>query len=315
MDRIGAVIVTHNSERCIHRCLDSLPAGLPTLVVDNASSDATCSKVRARPGAKLIANPWNRGFAAAANQGIGAANCEFVLLLNPDVELTGGIEALAVKCEDAGVAAVGAQLVDDSGRPQTGFMARRFPTPATLAFEVMGINRLWPGNRVNRRYRCLDLDPAAESNINQPPGALMMLRRDVWQRLGGFDESFFPVWFEDVDFAMRAAAAGHVMKYVPSVTAKHEGAHSVGQLPPANRALYWYGTLLMYAAKHFAPRGLLAVCGALVLGSIFRAILGMFQERSLKAVCNYARVIRLAGFTGLSGWNETRYFSSALAVR
>ena len=315
MNRIGVVVVAHNSEREIGACLDSLPPGLETVVVDNASRDGTCAQVLRRPSVKLLANPWNRGFAAAANQGIGLLDCECVLLLNPDVELQGGLDALATACAGEGIAASAARLVDRQGRPQTGFMVRRFPTPLALALEVMGVNRLWPGNPVNRRYRCLDLDPALEAAVEQPAAALLMIRREAWRRLGGFDESFYPVWFEDVDFCRRAAAAGYAMRYVPSAVARHSGAHSVGRLPWAARERYWYGNLLRYAAKHFARSGLLAVCAALVLGSLFRMTFWTVRQRSLKPVLSYAGVVRLAGVCAFSGHGEGPGFSSALAVQ
>jgi GT2 family glycosyltransferase len=313
MNRIGVVIVAHNSEREIGPCLDALPEGLDVVVVDNASADGTRGEVLRRPTARLIANPWNRGFAAAANQGIGALACDFALLLNPDVELMGGVEPLAAQCALPGVAAAGAKLIGKDGRPQAGFMVRRFPTPAALAFEVLGLNRLWPANPANRRYRCLDLDPEAEASVDQPAGALLMIRSDVWRQLGGFDESFYPVWFEDVDFARRAASAGYAMRYVPSIVAKHSGAHSIDQLERSTRDRCWYGNLLKYVAKHFARSGVVSVCLALVSGSIFRATFAVFRERRLEAVPRYGSIVRLA--LSLSFGRRAPDFSSALAVQ
>ncbi len=74
---------------------------------------------------------------------------------------------------------------------------------------MLGLNRLWPGNPVNRRYRCLDLDLEAAADVEQPAGAFLLIRRDAWQALGGFDEGFHPIWFEDVDFLKRARDAGY----------------------------------------------------------------------------------------------------------
>jgi GT2 family glycosyltransferase len=315
MNRIGIVVVAYNSEREIGRCLDSLPSGVETLVVDNASRDGTCREVASRPGVKLIANPWNRGFAAAANQGIGALDCELALLLNPDVELVSDLEALASECAREGVAAAGAKLLGGDGRPQTGFMVRRFPTPMTLAFEVLGINRLWPANPVNRRYRCFDLDPDKEAAVEQPPGALLMIRREVWRQLGGFDESFYPVWFEDVDFTRRAASAGFTMRYTPLTVAKHSGAHSVGQLQRATRDGYWYGNLLVYARKHFAAGEGAIVYSSLVLGAFLRAALALFREGHLEATFAYVRIMRLAGLFLFTGRRKSSHIWPPLVAR
>lgn len=296
MNRIGAVIIAHNSAREIGLCLDSLPAGLEIVVVDNASQDGTRAEV-SRRGVPLIANPWNRGFAAAANQGIGYLPCGCVLLLNPDIELISGLDELLSECEKPGIAAAGGKLIGENGIPQLGFMLRRFPTAAALSFEVIGINKIWPGNPVNRRYRCLDLDTDSAAAVEQPAGALLMIQRDAWRKLGGFDESFRPVWFEDVDFLKRAADAGYKVRYVPSAAARHKGGHSVGQLAAGDREIYWYGNLLTYVAKHFPRSSRLAICFTLMLGSIVRAAVGIVRSGSLKPVSIYARVFCLAGAT------------------
>jgi GT2 family glycosyltransferase len=316
MNRIGIVVVAYNSEREIGRCLDSLPAGVETVVVDNASRDGTRREVANRRAVRLIANPWNRGFAAAANQGIGALDCDLALLLNPDVELVSGLDSLASQCALAGVAAAGGKLLGEDGCSQAGFMVRRLPRPLTLAFETLGLNRLFPRNPVNRRYRYFDLDPDAEASVEQPAGAFLMIRRDVWRQLGGFDESFFPVWFEDVDFAKCAAMAGYTMRYSPLAVAKHSGAHSVGQLPRPTRDLYWYGSLLKYAGKHFARDGVVVVCACVVVGSVLRALLCLPRERRLEAFYGCARIIRLAGVQLSSGrFGKDSYISSAFAVQ
>jgi hypothetical protein len=217
------------------------------------------------------------------------------------VELVSGLDALVSQLSHAGVGAAGGKLLGDNGQWQAGFMVRRLPTPLTLAFETLGLNRLWPGNPVNRRYRCFDLDPDAEASVEQPPGAFLMIRRDVWRQLGGFDECFYPVWFEDVDFARRLAEAGYTVRYSPSTVAKHSGGHSVNQLPRPTRDLHWYGSLLVYAGKHFARGGRLLVCASVVVGSVVRMVLALSRERPLEAFHSCARIMRLAGARFLSG--------------
>src|SRR5258707_4252647 len=202
MSSIGVVIVTWNSGATIDRCLESC-AGLSVTVVDNASSDDTVERVRRHADVYLIVNSENVGFAAAANQGIARTPDETVLLLNPDVELLNSVEPLAEACGESDVVIAAGRLVDSKGATQTGFTVRRLPTPLTLAFEAIGLNRLVPTNRVNRRYRCLDLNPVAPADVEQPAGALLLFRRELWREIGGFDEQFSPLWFEDVDFCKR----------------------------------------------------------------------------------------------------------------
>ncbi len=300
MNRTGVVVVTYNSAEVIERCLDSC-AQLPAVVVDNASQDHTAELVRRRPAVKLIANSTNRGFAAAANQGVSALETELILLLNPDVELTTPVDSLAEACSREGVGLATGKLVDEHGVAQSGFTLRRFPTATTLAFEVLGINRLWPSNAVNRRYRCVDLDLSQPAEVEQPPGAFLMFRREVWQRLGGFDTRFDPLWFEDVDFTKRARDLGLKIQYVPEVIARHRGGHSIAGMDWRCRELCWYASLLKYASKHFKPYACRGVSATVVLGAIFRALVGVVRWRSLRPVNVYAGVARLGGRCLVSG--------------
>jgi N-acetylglucosaminyl-diphospho-decaprenol L-rhamnosyltransferase len=195
--------------------------------------------------------------------------------------------------------------VDEAGEVQRGFTLRRFPTPLTLVLEVLGINRVLAANPVNRRYRCLDLDLDGDldngGEVEQPPGAFLMFRREVWQRLGGFDTQFHPLWFEDVDFCKRASDLGLKIRYVPQVTARHQGGHSIAGLGWSCREVYWYASLLKYASKHFRPLGYRRVAAAVMLGSLFRTGVEMVRKRSFRPIRVYGEIGRLAGRSLISG--------------
>ena len=293
MTPLAIVIVTHNSAPEIGACLDAL-RDLPNteiVVVDNASTDATREEVTRRH-VHLIANATNAGFAAAVNIGIRATSAPLVLLLNPDAHLIGGLEALAAHFDDPRTGAAGGMLVGPDGKPQAGFMARNLPAPGTLIFEVLGINRLWPANPLNWQYRCKGLDPMTESIVEQPAGAFLMFPRAVWEKLGGFDERFHPIWFEDVDFCARLKAAGLRAYYEPRATARHTGGHSISPLPAGLRERYWYGSLLEYGAKHYGPGAFRVLCLAVVLGAGIRALWGSLHWGA--APRGYGRVAGLA---------------------
>jgi GT2 family glycosyltransferase len=294
MSDIGIIIVTYNSAAEIGACLDAaLASGAEIVVVDNASSDGTIAEVAPR-GVRLIANSENRGFAGGVNQGFAVLNSPYVLLLNPDAVIQTSLEPLREACDLRDSAGGGGKLVDPGGQPQTGFMVRNLPTAATLALEALLLNRIWPGNPVNRRYRCLGLDVSSRSTVEQPAGAFFMVRRAVWQELGGLDESFFPLWFEDVDFCRRIRDRGFSLHYVPEAVAKHTGGHSVPRLPLEMRLIYWYRSLLRYSAKHFRPMQFRAVCLAVVTGSFLRGIAESALDRSFKPMAAYGKVANLA---------------------
>lgn len=267
---------------------------MTTIVVDNASTDTTVQRVLGHAGVRLIQNQTNRGFAAAVNQGASEApEASCVLILNPDARLLTPMESVIEAACQHGLAA--GRLIGEDGKTQTGFTVRRFPTPVALALELFGINRLWPSNTVNRRYRYLDRDLSQPGFVEQPAGAFLAVRRDAWQQLGGMDEGFHPVWFEDVDLCKRAKEAGFEISYVPSVMAEHTGGHSVGNIPAASRAVYWYVSLLKYAAKHFRAIHYRGICAAVMLSSIPRAVAGMIDARSVTPLVTYARIFWAAG--------------------
>jgi GT2 family glycosyltransferase len=293
MPRVAIVIVAYNSAPEIGPCLDALLKlkDVEIVVVDNASEDDTAREVTRRQ-IRLIASPRNLGFAGGVNKGVRDTTAPLVLLLNPDAVFETGLDALASEFDDPKIGAAGGLLTDDRGLPQAGFTIRNLPTPATLAFEVLGLNALFPNNFVNWHYRCLGVHLLEAAYAEQPAGAFIMFPREVWNRLGGFDERFWPVWFEDVDFCARVKQFGLSVKYNPAATARHAGAHSVGALSLEIRERYWYGSLLEYASKHFSPTAFVGVCLATMSGACLRAVRA-FPRQGIKAVAVYGAVIRL----------------------
>jgi GT2 family glycosyltransferase len=297
----GIVIVTYNSANFLRSCLESaLSASNRVVVVDNASADNSVEVARSYHGVHVIANRTNRGFAAAVNQGIVALDTNFVLLLNPDAVIRNSIDPLIEALSRPEIAAAAGLLVDTGGVPQIGFAIRRFPTPGSLVFESLGFNRIWPSNPVNRRYRCLDLDLAQRQPAEQPAGAFLMIRRDVWEKLGGFDEAYWPLWYEEVDFLKRAAAAGYHAMYVPDAVAVHSGAHSLTSLSAAESHWYWYDSLLRFSAKHFRPMGFRAVAASVLAGVSLRAVTALLAGRR-GVDTGYGKVLRHAAWSLWTG--------------
>jgi len=295
MNRVAAVIVTHQSADVVAAAIEScLASGCEVVVVDNASTDGIVRMTHRYPQARWILNSDNRGFAGGVNQGFRATNASFVLLLNPDAVVGPGLEYLESACTSPEVGAATGRLCDMDGTLQQGFSVRRFPTPAVLILETLGVNKLWPGNPVNRRYRYADLDETKAADVEQPAGAFLLIRRDAWARVGGFDERFHPVWFEDVDFCKRLHEAGFRIRFEPGASARHIGGHSAGKLPLSTKELHWYASLLEYVRKHYSRWQLATVSLAVVLGAVPRMVMGIFRVRNLSPVSTYAKVIRLA---------------------
>ncbi|HLI62473.1 MAG TPA: glycosyltransferase family 2 protein [Terriglobales bacterium] len=296
----SAILVTHNSGATIAACLEALArADCEIILVDNASADDTLRCVEefvAWNSLHLIANEQNLGFGAAANQGARAATGEVFLFLNPDAIAEPGAIAALLRClESSQAAAVGGALLESDGRPARGFSFRRLATLAPLLCEVLLLNQLWPGNPVNRRYRCLDADYSQPQEVEQPAGACLAVTRTAWKSVGGFDEQFFPVWFEDVDLCKRLLDQGARIFYCPAARFRHSGAHSVGQLSFRDQQLFWYGNMLRYARKHFSKAQVLLLRLAIVAGMLLRSAGALFGARKAplgETLSAYWRVIQ-----------------------
>ncbi len=290
------LIVTYNSEEVIGTCLDSCRGKADeVIVVDNASTDGTRRELLLRPWVRTVLNETNRGFAAAVNQGFNGIESDLVLLLNPDVVLHSGLDSMAQAFEDRAVGAATGRLMGTDGECQDEFHLRRLPSPPTLVLEVLGVNRLWSANPVNRAYR------GAGTGVEQPAGAFLMIRRSAWKKLGGFDESFYPVWFEDVDFCRRLKDDGWRVAYDPGSVAQHVGGHSTSRLSWLERQTFWYGSLLRYAANHYTPVARSVVCMAVMLASPPRMLASLVVRRSLEPVVAFGKVFWLAAHCFVSG--------------
>lgn len=319
---LTAVFVTHNSAGHIGEAIDAALAWTKRIIViDNASTDSTLDEVRRRP-VTLICNDRNAGFASAANQGFLQATSELVLLLNPDVVLADGRDALIAAARPASCGL----LTGSDGVVQRGFTIRRLPTAWALSLEVLGMNRLWPSNVANRKWRCVDLDLDKEQDVEQPAGAFLMLRREAWAALGGFDEAFHPVWFEDVDFCRRLRNRGMRIRLIPSVRARHFGAHSIRRMPHNSQQIHWYASLLRYAAKWFTPAGRRGVASAVLVGGALRSAIGFLFRQNRLAGGVYLDVARMAvrtwrsadvamlGVTGVTADDRRRQTSPSVTI-
>lgn len=251
---LSAVIVNWNGGGCLARLLDSLEPLRRELreivVVDNASDDDSRRAVRPGPALRLIALESNRGFAAAANEGIASTSSGFILLLNPDVEVrpphVRELYRRMLELEDAAIGCV--QLRDKYGGSQLPFQVRPLPSWKTVLQDVLFLDEMkhWMGSTPDP----LPGLPNGPVEVEQPAAAFWMLRREAWSRIGGFDPDFVPAWFEDVDFCKRLRRAGWKSFLFPDLTAVHQGGLSLRRLGYSSFVRIYYGNLLKYLKKH-----------------------------------------------------------------
>lgn len=199
---ITAIVVSHDSAEVLPACLSALAAeGVPAILVDNASSDASAATAREQ-GAIVIANERNEGYGRANNRGVAAAATPFVLIVNPDVEIKpGAVAALLEAAERYPDAALFApRIVEPSGR--IFLQPRSLLSPAHL----------------NRSGAIVI--PEGDACLPFLSGACLLLRREIFLALGGFDPAIF-LFYEDDDLCRRLRDAGHALVHVHAAEAGH----------------------------------------------------------------------------------------------
>lgn len=215
------VVVTYNNRSTIEACLGGLRREF-VVVVDNASVDDTVERVR-RTSSRLllVRNPVNRGFAAAANQGIAAAEGADVVLVNPDAVVSSDLlDHLALASRRTGAGLVAPRLLNPDGSVQAS--AREFPTFSRLLARRTRLARTKVGRRLHEQY----LNPSFAPGLGglQPVdwvmGAVMYLPRAALDVVDGFDERFF-LYGEDVDLCARLWRAGLPVLYDTEQSAVH----------------------------------------------------------------------------------------------
>ena len=195
-------IINWNSGRWLRTCIELLvatTASAEILVIDNASEDSSLESVQGfRNRVNFVRNSVNRGFAAAVNQAFHTTSTAYVLILNPDVRVLGGAVQLLEEFMDAhgGVGAVGGYVGEN-------YLPKKLPTIATLVRENLGFPTV---AAVYDRRQSGGHGPPLQ--VEQPATAALMVRRDAYEDAGGFDEQFYPAWYEDVDFCQRLKAKG-----------------------------------------------------------------------------------------------------------
>jgi len=253
---LSVIVISYNSAAYLPACLGALSRSThvpyEVVVVDNASTDGSAGVVRRTcPGATVIENPDNRGFARAANQGFRAANGRRMLLLNPDTEVQEGAADRCVAFLDANsdVGIVGARVNNPDGTLQRA-CRRSVPTPMVSLFRLAGLSRLFPRHPAARAYNLEDEDPARTMDVDAVSGSFLMVRREALEAVGGMDERYF-LYAEDIDFCMSVRRAGYRVVYYPeAVVVHHKGASSRQTRLAANRE--FHRSMALFHQKHFA---------------------------------------------------------------
>ncbi|MFL5174157.1 MAG: glycosyltransferase family 2 protein [Microvirga sp.] len=250
---VTAIVVTFDSAHALPECLGALRADdVPAIVVDNASTDDTVAVAEGQ-GARVIRNARNEGYGRANNIGARAAESEFILIVNPDCIVDKGAVAA---------------LVDAARRyPDAAFFAPRIVEPSGRVFyqprSLLATSLTNPGGKL--------VLPEGEACAPFFSGACFLMRRDVFLKLGGFDENIF-LFYEDDDLCRRVADSGSALIYVPQAVVRHGRGQSSGEKPGRIFASRWHQAWSRayvsrkYGLPNPAP-GMFAINGLKALGA------------------------------------------------
>lgn len=290
--RVAVIVVSWNTRALLERCLSSLEpdhdSGRAEIwVVDNASSDGSAELVRDRFGwVNLIDAGSNLGFGRAVNRAAARVSTPWIAAANADIELRPGAidELLAAASRHPEAGALAPRLVLPDGSVQHS--PYPFPTvPFTLLFNsgLPGLSR-----RLAERL-CLEgaWDPGRERTVPWAIGAFLLLRREAWREVGGFDEEQW-MYAEDLDLGWRLAQAGWRTVYAPGAVVRHSSRASTAQAwGPDTDARWTASTYAWMLRRRGAVRTRTAaavnVAGAsaraLLFGALARLAPGRFADR------------------------------------
>lgn len=247
--KVSVVIVNYNVRYFIETCILSVQKALDNfseegeiIVVDNVSTDSSCKMIRNRfPNVTLIENTENVGFSRANNQGVDIAKGEYVLILNPDTvvgeDLFNELSEFVAKHDDIG--ALGVQLVDGTGRflPES---KRGIPTPKASFYKMLGSGR--------GKYYAEYLTCHGVGEIDVLVGAFMLIKKERYQKVGGFDEDYF-MYGEDIDLSYKLQKAGYKNYYLGTTKVIHYKGESTRK--DVRYLKIFHGAMNIFYKKHF----------------------------------------------------------------
>lgn len=270
---LSIIIVSWNVRELLADCLQSLRAAADScpyecLVIDSASEDGSAAMVaECFPEVRLFACEENVGFVHANNWGMREADGSFFLLLNPDTVVHPGAlsNMLAEMEHDPQIGILGPQHLNSDGSHQS--TRRRFPNPAIALLESTWLQPIAPRHLLSD-YTMDDRDDGDSYDVDWVQGSALLVRRDLWEAIGGMDERY-TMYFEEVDWCQRARQSGWRVRYHGAARITHHGGASSEQVP-TRRQWHFDRSKLRYARQYQGMTLALLLVVVLRLGYLVR---------------------------------------------
>jgi len=281
---LSVIIVNYNVKEFLQNLLYSVEKASTNItkeiiIVDNASDDGSVEFIKEKfPSVKLIENKKNIGFGKANNQALEIATGKFILLINPDVVVSEDtfdkMISFFEKNPQSGLA--GCKILNGDG---SFYLAcrRSFPGPWTSFTKLSGLSSLFPKSRIFARYNLTYLDQNETYEVDAISGAFMLMRKEVYEKVGGFDEQFF-MYGEDLDLCYRIQKAGYKVFYVHSAQIIHYQGESTKR-SSIDETRVFYNAMTLFVKKHFSSSFVVEVI--LRTAIVVRSILAFLGKRKL----------------------------------
>ena len=254
---LSIIIINYNVKEFLLNLLDSLRKAVKNIsteiiIVDNASDDGSVEILREKfPNIKLIANKKNVGFGSANNQALQVAKGKYFLLINPDAIVREDtlVKMLEFFDKTPQVGIAGCKVLNPDGSLQLA-CRRGFPGPWTSFTKVMGLSKLFPKSRLFARYNLTYLNENQTYEVDAISGAFMMMRKEVYEKIGGFDQQYF-MYGEDLDLCYRVQKSGYKVYYVHNTEIIHYKGESTKR-SSLDETKIFYDAMHLFVRKHFS---------------------------------------------------------------
>ena len=288
--QLSVIILNYNVRYFLEICVLSVQNALleidgEIIVVDNSSQDGSCEMMKERfPQVKLIQNKDNIGFPKGNNVGVAQAKGEYICILNPDTVVAEDtfvkVLAFAKAQHDLGI--IGCKLIDGSGKflPES---KRGVPTPWVAFTKIMGLYKLFPKSKLFGKYYAGHLEQNQTGKVEILVGAFMVMKRELYLKVGGFDENCF-MYSDDIDLSYVVSKTGKVNYYFHETTVIHYKGEST--IKDGTYMKRFQEAMNFFYKKHFSTDGLQSLFFTffMKMGIIFFSLIKKFQGQPKFAI-------------------------------
>ncbi|AYN02993.1 glycosyltransferase family 2 protein [Flavobacterium sp. 140616W15] len=277
--QLSVIILNYNVRYFLEQCVLSVQDALSSIeseiiVIDNNSSDDSCEMIRSRfPNIKLIQNSENLGFPKGNNIGVSQAKGDYICILNPDTVVAEDtftkVLVFAKEQHDLGI--VGVNLIDGAGKflPES---KRGIPTPWVAFTKIAGLYKIFPNSKYCNKYYAQHLQENQTGKVEILVGAFMVMKRDLYNEIGGFDEDCF-MYSDDIDLSYMVLKNGKTNYYFSETTVIHYKGEST--IKDEKYMKRFQDAMNFFYKKHFKVSFLFSLF--MKIGIVFFSIIKMIQ--------------------------------------